>query len=621
MRISKVSSLFEPCTNHIKLHAADLGYDYVTTDCGWTIPHRTQNGTLTWNETLFPDGFPAMIEYIHSLGLSAGVYSDAGIQMCMVGLPNQTGSLGFEQIDADTFSAWGADLLKYDNCYSSKAHGYPDADYVPIHSPAPRYTAMREALKVTGRDVLYQICEWGVDFPSNWAPPLGNTWRTTNDIIPEWRTIWRQINQFVPSASFAGPGRWPDLDMLEVGNDVFTEPEEQTHFSLWAIAKSPLVIGGALNDTRTTMKKSSLAILKNKDVIGFNQDSLGKAANLTRRYTETAFDVWAGPLSDGRTVAAVVNWNNDSVMGTFNLPDVGLQSAGSVKDVWSGKKVSDMVTSYSAEIKAHGILLLELSDTTLSGTYGADRCGQSTSDAVTFDNVYGITDSSSYTLTVRLASIGSGKKSMTVFSSASSKSTTIHTSSNTAKLQIALKASNANTITIKTSAEVRSIQVTNPEGNFYPSTSFSVSGTARHLKCTPGLCAPVGSKLTNLAQRGSASISVPRSKVAIGSSRYVEVTYINNDVALATSWTNGTNSRNITIGVNDAAPVRLEVPLSGRSSELFGPMKGWGDPATLGLLVDGFGMGNGEDKIVVGNANGNAGVQHFGADFVGLRVI
>ena len=109
----------------------------------------------------------------------------------------------------------------------------------------------------------------------------------------------------------------------------------------------------------------------------------------------------------------------------------------------------------------------------------------------------------------------------------------------------------------------------------------------------------------------------------MGTSRYIELIYINNDVALETSWTNGTNSRNITVAVNKAAPVRLEVPLSGRSSELFSPMKGWGDPAMLGMLVHGFGTGGREDKTVVSNANGACcgSVQPDGPHFVGLRII
>lgn len=406
--------------------------------------------------------------------------------------------------------------------------------------------------------------------------------------------------------------------MLEVGNHIFTEPEEQTHFSLWAIAKSPLTIGCAVKDTYTTVSDSSLAILKNADVIALNQDSLGKAVNLTRRYTDSGFDVWAGPLSEDRTVVALVNWNNQTVTGELMLPDAGVQSAGHVKDIWNKKTASNVITQYKQTIAAHGTLLLELADTSPAGTYTTARCGHSKKGSITYNHVYGITDSDEYTLTINLS--GSSKNTIKVSSSASSKSQTVTAASGTASVHISLKAGTTNTITLATSAQVDSIQVAAPDGTFYPSTAFSVSGTASHYKCTPGLCAPVGSKITNITAHGSAAISVPADKNA-GSSRYVEMTYINNDVSLGSSWTNGTNTRNITVAVNGNAPVRLEVPLSGRSSELFSPMKGWGDPATLGVLVDGFGSGGVKDEIVVGNVNGEAGVQPFGADFVGLRVV
>jgi len=91
---------------------------------------------------------------------------------------------------------------------------------------------MTAAVLATNRPMLVQICEWGVDFPALWAPALGNSWRVTNDIIPAYRTIPRILNQVVPQTNFAGPGHWLDLDMLEVGNDIFTITEEQTHFSL-----------------------------------------------------------------------------------------------------------------------------------------------------------------------------------------------------------------------------------------------------------------------------------------------------------------------------------------------------------------------------------------------------
>ena len=146
----------------VDLGLADLGYYYVTTDCGWSLPKRNLDGSLPWSPSLFPGGgLPAVGEYIHSLGLGFGVYSDSGIQMCMTGQPNQTGSLGHEKRDAEQFASWKADLLKYDNCYSSAERGFPNVDYAPLTSPKPRMETMRDALNATGRDMLFQICEWG----------------------------------------------------------------------------------------------------------------------------------------------------------------------------------------------------------------------------------------------------------------------------------------------------------------------------------------------------------------------------------------------------------------------------------------------------------------------------
>jgi alpha-galactosidase len=157
--------------------------------------------------------------------------------------------------------------------------------------------------------------------------------------------------------------------MLEVGNNILTTAEEQTHFSLWAILKSPLVIGGALRDEVTSISDASLAILSNKDVVSYNQDSLGVSATLNRRWSEEGYEVWSGPLSGGRTVAALVNWADESRELTLNLPDVGIQAAGTLKDIWAGKAVSNVKSSYTATVAAHGVMLVELSDTTASGTY------------------------------------------------------------------------------------------------------------------------------------------------------------------------------------------------------------------------------------------------------------
>lgn len=237
---------------------------------------------------------------------------------------------------------------------------------------------MSRALAAQNRSMVFQVCEWGIDFPARWAPALGHSWRIGNDIIPHWRAIYRTLNQAVPQTSFAGPGQWPDLDMLFVGNDILSIPEEQTHFSLWAILKSPLTIGAALKDDNTSINDESLQILKQEEVIGYNQDSLGVSASLRRRWTEEGYEVWSGPLSGGRTVAALINWKDEARELTLDLPDIGLQFAGTVKNIWDGTTAQNVKTSYTAKVQSHGTILLELQDTTASGQYPTDTFATST---------------------------------------------------------------------------------------------------------------------------------------------------------------------------------------------------------------------------------------------------
>lgn len=265
-----------------------------------------------------------------------------------------------------------------DNCYSDAATGYPNVAYEPSTSPSARYQNMTKALSHVNRKILFQICEWGVDFPALWAPDLGNSWRIGNDIMPEWRTIFRIINQAVPQTSFAGPGQWPDLDMLEVGNGIFTTPEEQTHFSLWAILKSPLVIGGALKDAYTSISQASLSVLSQPAIIGYNQDSLGQSASLVRRWSDDEYEVWSGPLSENRTVVALVNWADTARTLQLDLSDVGIQFAATVKNIWAGSEAASVKTSYSASVEPHGTILLELSGTSPAGYYATDIFATST---------------------------------------------------------------------------------------------------------------------------------------------------------------------------------------------------------------------------------------------------
>ena len=133
-----------------------------------------------------------------------------------------------------------------------------------------------KALEDSGRNILYSLCEWGRENPAVWAADISNSWRVTLDIRDDWNSIVTRANIDAPLWRYAGPGGWNDPDMLEIGNGGCSFEEYKTHFSLWAMLKSPLIIG---NDIRNVSPEDeALEILSNKEIIAVNQDSLGRQA-------------------------------------------------------------------------------------------------------------------------------------------------------------------------------------------------------------------------------------------------------------------------------------------------------------------------------------------------------
>ena len=157
------------------------------------------------------------------------------------------------------------DLLKYDNCGSQDVIGPPEWGY----------SVMRDALNATGRPIFFAACEWAVDFPSTWMGPVANTWRTTYDIQNKWECVIPHVDWTNIFAKYAGPGRFLDMDILELGNGVLTPAEERAHFSLWAVMKSPLLVSC---DLSAAPCRASLPLLLNKELLAISQDPLGRPA-------------------------------------------------------------------------------------------------------------------------------------------------------------------------------------------------------------------------------------------------------------------------------------------------------------------------------------------------------
>lgn len=234
-------------------------------------------------------------------------------------------------------------------------------------------------------------------------------------------------------------------------------------------------------------------------------------------------------------------------------------------------------------------------------------------NTVTFSNVYGSTTSSSYS-----GNLTFPEASQTLTEIKVNRQTySLPAGSTSLTIPLLLLASSNNTISIQSSLRPTTLFIAPPKPFFYPSTSFTPSGSAIITTCHPSLCVPVGSKIGYLSSTGSASLSITSPSNTTTGAKFTEVYFINNDIALATAWEYGTNTRNLTIGVNGVV-TRIEVPLSGKSSELFSPGKGWEDTGVFGVLVGGW--KEGENEVVVGNVGGDTGLVGWGADFVGLGV-
>lgn len=320
----------------------NYGYNYVNMDDCWAS-YRDANGDINPDPTAFPSGIKALADYVHSLGLKFGLYSDAGTETC-AGRP---GSLNFEKNDANTYASWTVDYLKYDNCNNQGI------------KPEERYPIMQQALNQTNRPIFFSLCEWGVDNPATWAPAVGNSWRTTGDISASWTSMMLNIDYNDLWAKYAGPGAWNDPDMLEVGNSGLSLTESMTHFSLWSLTKAPLIIGCDVRNISAEI----YGILTATEVIAVNQDSLGVQG--TKRVSNNNLEVWAGPLSDGSVAAVLLNRSNATATITANFSDIGIANGATatanVRDLWARVDLGSFTGSYSATVVSHGSVMVKVS--------------------------------------------------------------------------------------------------------------------------------------------------------------------------------------------------------------------------------------------------------------------
>ena len=332
----------------VKSGMRDAGYVYINIDDTWE-GERDAQGNIQANKK-FPD-MKALADFVHSKGLKLGIYSSPGAKTCA----KYEGSLGHEQQDANTYAVWGIDYLKYDLCGlrdQMKTAGSPEAaNKIMVDA----YTKMRDALKGTGRPIVYSLCQYGEDGVWEWGPTVGgNLWRTTGDISDHYNRMAEIGFSQAGLAKFAGPGHWNDPDMLEVGNGGMNLQEYRTHMSLWAILAAPLLAGNDLS----AMTPETTALLTNREVIAVDQDAEGKQGD--RVTAEGPIEVWARPLAGGVMAVGIFNRLSGVETAHVDFRKLGFADGVHAHDLWKGADVGKLGPDYSVQVPGHGVVFLRV---------------------------------------------------------------------------------------------------------------------------------------------------------------------------------------------------------------------------------------------------------------------
>ena len=315
-------------SDSIITHQADLmvekglkeaGYRYVNIDDGF-FGYRDERGYMVPHPERFPkgpEGMRALVDHIHSLGLKAGIYSDAGDNTCGSSYNHDLNGLGaglygHDVVDAERyFNEWDFDFIKLDYCGGQNLK----------LDPEERYREIRRVIdSVATRHIRINVCRW--NFPGTWVNGIGDSWRISADIRPVWKSIKYIVGKNLYLSAYAGNGNYNDMDMLAVGYNIKPSPfweeglglsytEEEAHFGIWCIMSSPLLLGCDIE----YIPEETMKIITNPELIAINQDRLGLQAHVVQHVGETY--VFAKDILE--------KWGNTRAVALYNPADTSMR--------------------------------------------------------------------------------------------------------------------------------------------------------------------------------------------------------------------------------------------------------------------------------------------------------
>lgn len=405
----------------VKTGLAERGYRYINIDDGWWLKRRMPDGRMVVRTSLFPSAtaqasgdtsFRPFTDKMHAMGLKAGIYSDIGYNSCSQGwgaggpnLPEGTqderevglhGHVGQDM--ALYMGEWGFDYIKVDACglsaFGANNVGGKQGKYrvwepltidqklnlTNVAAVQALYTDVRDALAAQRPhgDYVLSLCNWGTANVRSWGKDVGTMWRTSNDMAPNWTNMLHSFDTVATRELYAGPGRWNDPDMLEVGNGAFDANhlvQARAHFSLWAIEAAPLLMGTDLRSTPQPI----LDILGNAEVIAVDQDTAGNQGVLAHNSDD--YQIIVKTLA-AKGQKAVALFNRTELPAEIELNAAHLKMAAdqpiAVRDLWAHQDLGTFKGARKVKLQPHEVAMFRVTGTPLraDGLYLSEMTGR-----------------------------------------------------------------------------------------------------------------------------------------------------------------------------------------------------------------------------------------------------
>lgn len=334
------------------------GYTYFNIDDGF-FGGRDKDGVLQFHKERFPNGIKVIADYAHKKGLNAGIYSDGGDKTCGYYYDNEgnngcdVGLYRHEEQDLKMYlEDYGFDFIKVDWCGGLRLGLDEKTQYTKISK------IIDDIRKRTGRCIVFNICRW--HFPGEWAADIADSWRTGADITPDFHSIINQIDNIKPLRKFCSPSHVNDLDMMQLGNGLNNE-EEKTHFAMWCMMSTPLMIGCDL----TKIPDSTIDILKNKELIAINQDKACKQAYVIKEIRDAQGaligEIWVKELHESNEKAVVfLNRSENKLSMELSLNDAGMNGRIlAIRNIWEHRDIEN-TDHINTVVNPHGTAVFRI---------------------------------------------------------------------------------------------------------------------------------------------------------------------------------------------------------------------------------------------------------------------